>query len=340
MRKIKASHHVLIVGAGAYGKALASCILSKPNNFVSLLTREKCLSFDEDIAQYDFILFAVPSQSLRESALWLKKQMEKRRKTQIEATSKQKAAKKCEMHVNIVSTAKGLEKKTMLLPHQILEEVFQNDSVSIAALSGPSFAKEMVENLPTCVVLASKDNKLLKKASAILHSTYFRIYDSTDVLGVEIAGALKNVIAMVTGAVDGLNLGNNARAAVMTRGLSEIAEVGAAMGANPITFMGLSGLGDLILTCTGELSRNRQFGFRMAKGEDKHLILQDLGGIVEGITTAESAYKLAQKLKIKTSILFVAYEVLYKKLPIAEAVKLLLNGQQSVEFDWTGNQNE
>lgn len=323
--KAKQSHS-LIIGAGAYGTALQTCIQSNKNHFVTLLNRESCKTFQEDITSYDFVLIAVPSQSLRSSALWIREQFDKQKLSMTRLKKK----------INIISTAKGIEKDTILLPHQILGEIFKDykNNISLAVLSGPSFAKEMMQGLPTCVVLASKDKSLLKITSTILHSSYFRVYDSDDILGVEIGGALKNVIAMVAGVVDGLNLGNNARAAVITRGLSEMAEIGVKMGANPLTFMGLSGLGDLILTCTGDLSRNRQFGYRMAKGEDKISIIQSLGGVVEGITTAESAYVLTKKLKVKTSIIRTAYEVLYNNLPMQEALKSLLNGEQSAEFDW------
>ena len=313
--------HVLIIGSGAYGKALKACILSNPARQVTLLSREDCVNFQGDISEFHFILFAVPCQSFRAAALWVR---EKLNDTQM-----------INKKIYLISTAKGIEQKTILLPHQILQEVFQNQqNVSIGSLSGPSFAKEMMEGLPTCVVLASKDPDLLQMAAPILHSSYFRIYDSNDILGVEIGGALKNVIAMVAGAVDGLNLGNNARAAVMTRGLSEIAKIGAKLGANPITFMGLSGLGDLILTCTGDLSRNRTFGYRLAKGEELNSALYSMGGVVEGMATTQSAYELTQKLKLKSSILNAAYEVLYNNLPISQALENLINGQQSTEFHW------
>ncbi len=321
MEKLNKNNRILIVGAGAFGVALSNCILLNSNNLVTLLSRKDCVLFEEDITQYDIILLAVPSQSLREAALWLKAQFDK--------LNLSKKAKK----IGIVSCAKGIEKNTILLPHQILEQIFHGYSVSIASLSGPSFAKEMIKGLPTSVVLASKDSLFLKKASIILHSSCFRVYDSKDILGVEVGGALKNVIAMVAGAVDGLDLGNNARAAVITRGLAEIASIGVKMGANPLTFMGLSGVGDLILTCTGDLSRNRQFGFRLAKGEDKTSVLLALGGVIEGIDTAESAYTLAKKLNIKTGILMTAYHVLYQKLPIKDGVSSLLNREQSAEFD-------
>ena len=326
-------HHVLIVGAGAYGNALKACILTTPNCQVTILNRQDCKTFSENILKYDFILIAVPSQSLREIALWIKEK--------IQLNSSENSANK---KIKIISTSKGIEKVTTLLPHQIIEDVFahevEHNHVAYAVLSGPSFAKEMSLGLPTSVVLASKNKTFLKEASVILHSPYFRIYSSHDVMGVEIGGALKNVIAMVAGGVDGLNLGNNARAAVITRGLNEMAEIGVKMGANPLTFMGLSGLGDLILTATGDLSRNRQFGTRLAQGEDKNAIISSLGGVVEGIGTTQSVYELCQKLKIETRILMAAYKILYENFSIKKALETLLNRVQSPEFDWIGPSHE
>lgn len=317
------SHRILIIGAGAYGNALKACIITNKNCSVTLLDRKGCQEFKDNIFDFDFVLLAVPSQSLRSCALWLREQYEKH-------SSKKRS-------LNIISTAKGIEKNSLLLPHQILTDIFQDqlDHIHIAALSGPSFAKEMSLGLPTSVVLASQEKKLIKLASPILHSSYFRVYDSSDILGVEIGGALKNVIAMVAGAVDGLGLGYNARAAMMTRGLAEMAEIGVKLGANPLTFMGLSGLGDLILTCTGDLSRNKQFGYRIAKGESREAIFSSLGGVVEGVATTQSAYELAKKIKVKTSIIAMAYRVLYENLSLSEALNSLLSSGPSSEFDWT-----
>lgn len=203
-----------------------------------------------------------------------------------------------------------------------------------ATLSGPSFAKEMLEGLPTCMVFASKHSDLQKRAAEILHSSHFRIYSSSDVVGVELGGALKNVISMVAGCVDGLKLGNNARAAVITRGLGEIAKIGMAMGADPMTFLGLSGVGDLILSCTSDLSRNRQFGFRLSQGESQSQIIDSMHGVVEGVTTAQSAHQLCQKLGVSSSVLHMAYCVLYEGMPIRQAVHSLINKEQGGEFHW------
>ncbi|KAB8027399.1 NAD(P)H-dependent glycerol-3-phosphate dehydrogenase [Fluviispira multicolorata] len=333
----------LVVGAGAFGTAIAACIHNE-NNAVTIIARshknfsnlkkhdilKECelQTFDEfntDFSEFKLIILAIPCQSLQKVSEWmLKKWLLVRNCNEIISTPK----------LNIISAAKGIEQKSLRLPYQVLENFWQNNA-EIGSLSGPSFAKEMLLGLPTCVVVSSKSSELLSIAAQILHSPYFRVYDSNDIVGVEIAGALKNVIAMVAGAVDGLELGYNARAAVITRGLSEIAKVGVQLGADPMTFLGLSGVGDLILTCTGDLSRNRQFGYRIAKGESKENIIDSMAGqVIEGIATTQSAYELCNKLGIETSILSAAYKVIYEDMPIKDAVTLLIDKEQGREFKW------
>jgi glycerol-3-phosphate dehydrogenase (NAD(P)+) len=330
---------ILVIGAGAFGTAIAASIHS-PSNPVTLISREyvnftnlknyKSLknceielfsNFHSCFSEFKLIILAIPCQSLRNVSEWMQEHWQKN------------SNYKNDFKLNIISAAKGIEQKTLMLPSQILES-FWKDSAAIGALSGPSFAKEMLLGLPTCVVVASKDQGLLDTASTLLHTPYFRVYDSKDVIGVEIAGALKNVIAMVAGAVDGLKLGNNARAAVMTRGLAEIVRIGVKLGADPITFLGLSGVGDLILTCTGDLSRNRQFGLKMSQGNNKEEIVKSMSQVIEGIATANSAYELCIKLGVETSIISTVYKVLYENMPIHNAVSLLIERQQGSEFHW------
>lgn len=330
---------ILVIGAGAFGTAIAASIHS-PSNPVTLISREyvnftklknyKSLknceielfsNFHSCFSEFKLIILAIPCQSLRNVSEWMQEYWQKN------------SNYKNDFKLNIISAAKGIEQKTLMLPSQILES-FWKDSAAIGALSGPSFAKEMLLGLPTCVVVASKDQGLLDTASTLLHTPYFRVYDSKDVIGVEIAGALKNVIAMVAGAVDGLKLGNNARAAVMTRGLAEIVRIGVKLGADPITFLGLSGVGDLILTCTGDLSRNRQFGLKMSQGNNKEEIVKSMSQVIEGIATANSAYELCIKLGVETSIISTVYKVLYENMPIHNAVSLLIERQQGSEFHW------
>lgn len=325
---------ILIVGAGSFGTALASTlvdparrltILAKTDKSLALLPKKNqvpsCLfstfqEFHGDFSRYDAVILAVPCQSLRDVSVWM--------------TS---ANTNLQGKIKLISTAKGVEQKTLLLPSQILEEIFGIQAV-IGVLSGPSFAKEMLQGLPTSVVFASKSHAFKDQATDFLGSTYFHVYQTDDVIGTEVGGALKNVIALVAGAVDGLQLGANARASVITRGLAEIAHVGTKLGAQPTTFMGLSGLGDLLLSATGDLSRNRQFGFRLAQGEQKESILSSLGGVVEGITTAQSVRELCQKHQLHLPILDVCYRVLYENLPIHKAVLCLLGRHTKREFHW------
>ena len=330
----------LVIGAGASGTAIASCIHT-PLNLVTIIAREEAhfkhlkahhtlnnckletfANFKTPFSEFKLIILAIPCQSLRDVSEWM-----------LSHWQKTDPHPSCEQKLNIISAAKGIEQKTLLLPSQILES-FWNDYAAIGALSGPSFAKEMQQGLPTSVVVASKNKNLLDIASQLLHSPYFRIYDSKDIIGVEIAGALKNVIAMVAGAVDGLNLGNNARAAVITRGLAEIVHIGVKLGADPVTFLGLSGVGDLILTCTGDLSRNRQFGLKLSEGKSKETIFAETEQVIEGIATTISANELSKKLGIETTIINMAYRVLYENVPVQYAVRLLIERQQSSEFKW------
>lgn len=331
---------VAVVGAGVFGTALAASALAGGNHVTLFDISEKKLSelaSDESLtncklvhmsesvrglAGFDLIILAPPSQHLRSACKWILDRLSD------EFGDVSKAPK-----MWLLSAAKGIEQKTLLLPHQILAQLFPAGT-AIGALSGPSFAKELRAGLPTAVVVASADAELRRRANELLHRSFFRVYESQDVVGVEVGGALKNVIAMVAGAADGLRLGNNARAAVITRGLGEIAQVGVKLGADPLTFLGLSGLGDLILTCTGDLSRNRQFGMRLAAGESKDSIISSMGQVIEGVTTAQSASELSQKLGLDTPILKVAHAVLYQDQPLVAAIYSLVNRGQKGEFDW------
>jgi glycerol-3-phosphate dehydrogenase (NAD(P)+) len=196
---------------------------------------------------------------------------------------------------------KGVE-HTGKLPHEIVQEVWPS-CPAYGALSGPSFADEVAAGLPAALTIATLDQALLALTTRAFHHSQIRIYGSQDLVGVELGGALKNVIAIATGVCDGLNLGLNARAALITRGLAEISRLGAAMGAQPETFMGLTGLGDLVLTCTGGLSRNRKVGLALAQGDSLPQILANLGHVAEGVACANSASDLADKYKVDMPIL-------------------------------------
>jgi glycerol-3-phosphate dehydrogenase (NAD(P)+) len=214
----------------------------------------------------------------------------------------------------LVWLCKGFEEGSGALPHQIAAQVL-GEKARFGALSGPSFADEVARGLPCALTLASRDAAFAKEAAAMLHGGRLRVYYSADLVGVEIGGAVKNVMAIAAGISDGLGLGLNARAALVTRGLAEIARLGAALGGQPETFMGLAGAGDLILTTTGDLSRNRRVGLQLAKGVPLAQILNELGHVAEGVHSAREVAKLAAAKKVD--------------MPVTEAVNAVLAGQLS-----------
>jgi glycerol-3-phosphate dehydrogenase (NAD(P)+) len=201
----------------------------------------------------------------------------------------------------VIWLCKGFEPGHAKLAHQVCAEELGEAAVC-GVLSGPSFAQEVARGLPTAATLASASPQFARDAARTLHSPNFRIYSSEDVVGVEVAGAVKNVIAIAAGISDGLEYGYNARAALITRGLAEITRLGVALGGRAETFMGLSGAGDLILTCTGDLSRNRQVGLRLAKGQPLDAILTELGHVAEGVGTARELHRMADRFGIEMPI--------------------------------------
>ena len=232
----------------------------------------------------------------------------------------------------LVWVCKGLEADSALLPHQVVAEEW-GAAAPCAALSGPSFAQEVAQGLPTAVTLASGDSRFARELSLELHSPHLRIYANDDLPGVEVGGAVKNVMAIATGICDGLGLGHNARAALMTRGLAEVARLGVALGGQPATFMGLAGMGDLILTCTGDLSRNRRVGLGLAAGKTLSQILADLGHVAEGVSTAREVARLATQLGIEMPVTQAVEAILYRQVAAAQAVETLLNRDPKVEAD-------
>jgi glycerol-3-phosphate dehydrogenase (NAD(P)+) len=201
----------------------------------------------------------------------------------------------------VVWLCKGFEPGYAKLPHAVGAEIL-SPAHATAVLSGPSFAEEVARGLPTAVTLASRDSEFAQEAASALHSQSFRVYSSDDVIGVEVAGAVKNVMAIAAGICDGLGYGHNARAALITRGLAEIRRLGVALGGRADTVMGLAGAGDLILTCTGDLSRNRRVGLRLARGEPVAAILNELGHVAEGVNTARELHVLASRMGVEMPI--------------------------------------
>jgi glycerol-3-phosphate dehydrogenase (NAD(P)+) len=224
---------------------------------------------------------------------------------------------------NIVWLCKGFEYETGLLPHQVVREVL-GDAVPGAALSGPSFAQEVARGLPCALTVASDSAALRERVVANVHGGSIRVYSCDDLIGVEVGGAVKNILAIATGAADGLGLGLNARAALITRGLAEITRLGTALGGNAGTFMGLTGVGDLILTCTGDLSRNRRVGLALAQGKPLETIVAELGHVAEGVPCAKAVRELARKLGVEMPITDAVAGVLFDGDSAAAMVSRLL----------------
>lgn len=231
----------------------------------------------------------------------------------------------------LIWLCKGFEAGSMKLAHQVVDEEWP-DAVPRGVLSGPSFALEVARGLPAALTLASRDADFARRAASALHTSTLRPYSSTDVVGVEVGGAVKNVIAIAAGVSDGLEFGLNARAALITRGLAEMTRLGVRMGGEPKTFMGLSGVGDLILTCTGDLSRNRQVGLRLARGASLETILRELNHVAEGVTSAREVRRLADTLKVDMPITETVCRLLDQALSPQQAVAALLN--RGLKDEW------
>ena len=225
---------------------------------------------------------------------------------------------------------KGFEEGSGSLPHQIAEQTL-GKSARCGALSGPSFAQEVARGLPCALTLASRDAGFAREAAGLLHGGRLRVYYSADLVGVEIGGAVKNVMAIAAGISDGLGLGHNARAALITRGLAEITRLGTALGGAPETFMGLAGAGDLILTATGDLSRNRRVGLELARGRALREILEGLGHVAEGVRSAKEVSRLAAARGVEMPVTDAVKAVLEERLTPAAAVELLLSRDAKME---------
>jgi glycerol-3-phosphate dehydrogenase (NAD(P)+) len=332
---------IAVLGAGSWGTALAQIqaqtghtvtLWDRKRDFVQEVTRTREnrkyhpgiqlspnirpeTEIRTAVQNADFVILAIPSHAVRETLL--------------------KAYPSFSKNCVAINAAKGLDletQETMLtVVTKAMGEAFARDRYAV--LSGPSFAYEVVRGLPTAVTVAACNPKTAEQIQNACHTEPFHIYTTDDVIGVEIAGALKNVIAIVTGVVDGFKLGNNARAGLITRGLVEISRIGKALGAHPLTFSGLAGLGDLILTCTGDLSRNRRVGIKMAEGKSLRTIMKEVGQVAEGIRTTKSAYLLAKKLKVDVPILTEAYLAMYEGKSPETAIRDLLARDPQWERD-------
>jgi glycerol-3-phosphate dehydrogenase (NAD(P)+) len=224
----------------------------------------------------------------------------------------------------VVVATKGIEEGTLALMSQVVAETMPDlGEERVAFLSGPSFAREVARGLPTDVAVASR-GMAARAVQPLLHSPVFRVYTSDDPIGVQVGGAVKNVIAVATGACDGLGLGTNARAALMTRGLAEVTRLGVALGADPLTFLGLAGVGDLFLTCAGDLSRNRTLGKKVAEGVNPRAYLASNRSVAEGFFTSAAAHELSRSLQVEMPITEQVFHVLHRDRPLQDAVQLLM----------------
>ncbi len=331
---------VAVLGAGAWGTALAKLLADKESDvalwarrpelaaaletshenarYLPGVTLPRTIAATHDLAGAlrgaKLVVFVVPSHATREVA--------------------RAAAPHIAAGVPVVSATKGIENESLMFMDEILaQELAPHSRPQLAFLSGPSFAKELAAGLPTAVVVAAHQSDVAAHVMHLFHTPFLRTYASDDVAGVECGGALKNVIAIAAGAVDGMGFGHNTRAALITRGLAELARLAMARGGSALTLAGLAGLGDLVLTCTGDLSRNRTVGYEMGRGKRLVDVLANLGHVAEGVKTAKSAYELSMKAGVDMPITRAVYSVLYDDKPVQQAVSELMSRELGYEFD-------
>ncbi len=234
----------------------------------------------------------------------------------------------------ITSASKGIEQKTHLTMSGVIKENLPEvEAGRMAVISGPSFAGEVAQRMPTSVTVACRDPEIAARVQHVFATPYFRVYTSDDVVGVELGGSVKNVIAIASGILDGLGMGLNTRAALITRGMTEVRRLGLHLGANPRTFTGLAGFGDLVLTCTGNLSRNYTVGIKLGKGKKLQQILAEMHMVAEGVKTAKSVYNFSRKLGVEMPICHEIYRILYEDLAPKEAVYRLMTRTLKQELD-------
>ncbi len=323
-----------IIGSGSWGLTLSRLPHEKGNNVKVLCRRQEkkedleskrrdpkrlgeteiphgidFTTIAEELNDSEYLIFAVPSQNLR---------------AYLNIIAPKLTCKK------IISVIKGIEAKTYKTPSEILQEFFPNSL--IAVLAGPSIAREVLKKIPTSVVVASKDENFAKEAQNLFHTSYFRVYYSSDVKGCELGGAIKNVIAIAAGIIDGLGYGANTKGALIVRGAREMMRLGEKLGAYPLTFSGLSGIGDLITTCFSAHSRNRIVGESIVKGFTPEEIQKNMDMIAEGIETSHVIYELAKKVDVEVPIVEYVHKILKKEIAPMDAIMAILNRPPKPEF--------
>ena len=322
---------VAVVGAGSWGTALANLLAEKGLDVDLWVREEEVLTqirdkrrnelflpgfrlserlrpvrtFEEALSGKEVALLAIPSHVFREVLVSIKPFLPP--------------------GTSLVIATKGIENHTLMIMSQVAGEVLDEGYMDrFACLAGPSFAREVAQQYPTAVTVACGDRDHAGRLQRLFSADFFRVYAGDDLIGTQLGGALKNVIAIAAGAADGLKFGENARAALITRGLAEITRLGVAMGSNPHTFAGLAGLGDLVLTCTGDLSRNRTVGLKVGAGLHLEEITRSMRMVAEGIKTARSAYELSQKMGVAMPITREVYRILYEGKDPKDAVRELM----------------
>ena len=327
--------YITVIGAGSWGTTLA-CLLSDKGYDVTLWAFEKDLV--DEINQTRINSIYLPDVTIPDNLKVTNNIEEALKKARyvVNAVPAQytrlvfKEAAAClNNEAVIVSVSKGIERGTLLTVSSILKEMTRHP---VTVLSGPSFAKEVIKKLPTAVTLATGDNNTGIALQEIFNTQYFRVYTHDDIIGAEMGGALKNVMAIAAGIAESLGLGNNARASLITRGLIEMTRLAVAIGARERTFSGLSGIGDLVLTCTSPLSRNYTVGMKLGQGLKLKEILGLTKSVAEGVATAESAYALSQKYSIEMPIIEQVYKILYEDKDPSLAVKDLMERSLKSEF--------
>ena len=328
---------VTAVGATSWGTTLG-IILAREGHEVRLLARteEEAASFESarENARFvpgfqfpesmhaladpveahdsaDLSIFAVPSQMLRDNA--------------------RAVAHAIPDSTVVVSAAKGLELSSGRRMSEVIDEEIPSLDRGVCALSGPNLAREIIKSMPASTVVASKDGEAAAKAQSIINSSTFRVYTNDDLVGVELAGALKNIIALGAGMCDGMGFGDNSKATFITRGLAEIARLGVAAGANPATFAGLAGMGDLVATCMSTLSRNHYFGTQLAAGKSLDQIRSEMDNVAEGVDTTRAALDLAETLDVEMPIAQATYSVMFGGVSVSQAVRNLMEREPRAE---------
>ncbi len=329
-----------VIGAGSWGTALANLLATKgyPIDWW-VFEKDLCQQLKETRENYLFLPGVTLSENLRPTNN-LKEAVLDKDMVLIVVPSHvmREVVGQMKPHLNdtaiVVCASKGIENETQLTMSGVINEALGGISDHrFAVLSGPSFAKEVVEGHPTAVTVASKDVMSAKMVQHAFATPAFRVYTNEDVIGVELGGSVKNVIAIAAGMIDGLQLGLNTRAALITRGMTEMRRLGLAMGAKPRTFTGLAGFGDLVLTCTGDLSRNHTVGMKIGQGMKLKDVLADMRMVAEGVKTARSLYNLSKRLGVEMPIAHAIYYILHKDLDPKDAVHLLMTRDLKNELD-------